>query len=262
MLNIQKDELYIKDIFRVVISKLPRRFIPMGIPRENEAFIYTISGSCRYALGDGQTFEAQAGDIVFLSRGTDYSMEILSEEFRYIPCVFMFQTEMLCESVLIRPDNVTLFDGLFYKLAKQFSITGPGQKQMCMALLYQICGAILQNGQRNYVSGSARLRIEDARTYIQSHISDSGLRIADIARRAQMSEVHFRKLFISLYQMPPSEYILNERVNCAKELMALSELRLEDVAAQAGFSSLAHMCKVFRSVVGITPGAYRSNYVK
>lgn len=262
MLNIETDELYIKDIFRVVISRLPRRFIPMGAPRENEAFVYTISGRCRYELDDGRIFEVEAGDVMFLPRGVDYSMEILSDEFRYIPCVFMLQTDEPCESTMIRPDNVALFDNLFHKLAKRHSITGPGQKQLRMSLLYQICAAIVQNGWRDYVPGSTRLRIENSRAYIQSHINNPRLRVAELAKKAEMSEVHFRKLFTNLYQVSPSTYILNERVNLAKELMALSELRLEDVAAQSGFSSLAHMCKVFKSVVGMTPGAYRAKNIK
>jgi AraC family transcriptional regulator len=62
--------------------------------------------------------------------------------------------------------------------------------------------------------------------------------------------------------MSPSAYIMGERVNHAKELMALSELRLEDVASQSGFSSLAHMCKVFKTVVGVTPGIYRTKHIK
>lgn len=262
MLNIQTDELYIKDIFRVVISRLPRRFIPLGTPRDTECFIYTVSGECRYALDDGRTFDVQAGDVMFLARGADYSMDIRSEEFRYIPCVFLFQTDEPCESMMIRPDNVPLFDSLFHKLARKHSITGPGQRQLCMSLLYQICAAIMQNERRDYMPGSTRLRIENTRAYIQSHISNPRLRVADMAKKAEMSEVHFRKLFISLYQVSPSTYILNERVNRAKELMALSELRLEEVAVQSGFSSLAHMCKVFKAVVGATPGAYRANHVK
>lgn len=262
MINIQTNELYIKVIFRAMISRLPRRFIPFGTPRINEAFIYTITGSCRYELTDGTVFTAQPGDVVFLSRGVDYSMEVLSDEYWYIPCEFLFDTEEGCESMHIRPDNVALFDSLFHKLAKKHSITGPGQKQLCIALLYQICAAVMQNGMRDYVPGSTRLRIENARTYIQAHIHNPRLRVAELAKRADMSEVHFRKLFISLFQMSPSAYILGERVNRAKELMALSELRLEDVASQSGFSSLAHMCKVFKSVVGVTPGIYRSKYMQ
>ncbi len=262
MLDIRKEELYIKDIFHAVVSRLPRRHIPMGIPRGDDVFIYTVAGNCRYELEGGTSFVARPGDVMFLARGVDYSMDILTDEYRYIPCVFLLDTDQQCQSMLIRPDNIAVFDNLFHKLAKKYGITGPGQKQLCMALLYQICAAIMQNGQRDYVPGSTRIRIENARSYIQTNISDPNLRVANMAKMAEMSEVHFRKLFTSLYQMSPSSYILNERVNYAKELMALNELRLEDVAMQSGFSSLAHMCKVFKTLVGVTPGTYRANHMK
>lgn len=258
MLDIRENELYIKDIFRAVVSRLPRRHIPSGTPRSDDAFIYSISGRCRFEFTDGTSFVAEPGDIAYLSCGEDYAMEILTDEYRYIPCVFSFDSDEPRQSLLINPDNVAVFDGLFRKLAKKHSITGPGQKQICMALLYQICAAIMQNGQRDYMPGSTRLRIENVRTYIQSHIHDPALRVASLAQYAEMSEVHFRKLFTNLYQVSPSSYILNERVNHAKELMAFNELRLEDVAMQSGFSSLAHMCKVFKSITGISPGAYRN----
>lgn len=259
VLDIRTDALYIKDIFRVVVSRLPRRHIPMGSPRVNDAFIYTISGSCKFELADGKEYISQPGDVMYLACGVDYAMDILTNEYRYIPCVFMFDTEQVRQSMLIHPKNPAVFNGLFQKLAKQHSITGPGQKQVCMALLYQICAVIAQNDRKDYIPGSTRLRIENSRAYIQSHIADPALRVALLAQKAEMSEVHFRKLFMSLYQVSPSAYILHERVNYAKELMTLNELRLEDVAVQSGFSSLAHMCKVFKSVTGVSPGTYRND---
>ncbi len=258
MLDIRTDELYIKAIFRVVKSRLTRRHIPLGSPRSDEGFIYTVSGSCRYEMEDGRVFVAQPGDVMFISRGVDYAMDILTDEYQYIPCVFLLDTDQQCRSILIHPDNTAVFDGLFHKLAKKYSIVGAGQKQDCMALLYQILSTIMQIGQKEYIPGSTRLRIEKVREYVQSHISDHTVRVAQMAQMAQMSEVHFRKLFASAYQMSPSAYILQERVNYAKELMTLNELRLEDVAIQSGFSSLAHMCKVFKSVTGISPGVYRA----
>lgn len=262
MLDIRKDELYIKDIVRAVVSRLSKRYIPAGKPREDDVFIYTISGSCAFRMADGTGMISQPGDVVFLACGSDYAMDILTDEYHYIPCVFKFDTTEQCETMLIRPNNPAAFDGLFQKLAKNHNITGPGQKQTCMALLYQICAVIAQNDRTEYMPGSTRIRIENARAYIQSHITEPNLRVAQLAKKAEMSEVHFRKLFTNLYRITPSGYILRERVNYAKELMTLNELGLEDVAMQSGFSSLAHMCKVFKSVDGISPGAYRSNLTR
>jgi AraC-like DNA-binding protein len=262
MLDIRKEELYITNIQRAVVSRVSKRYIAAGEPRKNDVFLYTISGSCAFRMADGTSMISGPGDVMYLACGADYAMDILTDEYHYIPCVFQFDTLEPCETMLIRPNNPAVFHSLFHKLARNYSVTGPGQKQLCMSLLYQICAEIAKNGQNEYMSGSTRLRIEKARAYIQSHITEPKLRVALLAKQAEMSEVHFRKLFAGLYRVTPSEYILRERVNYAKELMTLNELGLEDIAIQSGFSSLAHMCKVFKSLEGISPGAYRADLSK
>lgn len=199
---------------------------------------------------------------MYLARGTDYAMDILTDTYHYIPCTFLFDTREPCQSLLIRPRDAAIPENLFRRLAKTHGVTGPGQKQLCMALLYRICAYILQSEAGQYLPGSSLQKLEAARTYIQSHITDPNLHVALLAKNAGMSEVHFRKLFFGQYQLTPSAYILHQRVRHAAELMSIKELRLEEIAALAGFSSPAHMCKVFKSVTGATPGAYRSDLQK
>ena len=128
-----------------------------------------------------------------------------------------------------------------------------------MALLYEIYSLMIQNNQDMYVPGSARVRIENARAYIQENITDPNLSVADLAKAAQMSDVHFRKLFSNLYSCTPSKYILQQRVSYSQKLMGLNELQLEDIALQSGFSSLPHFCRVFKNVTGTTPAVFRRN---
>jgi len=262
MPSICTDELYIKEFSRATLSRSGQRYIPMDYPRRDDAFLLTLSGSCRFTLHDGRCFTAQPGELMYLARGTDYALEILTDSYHYIPCTFLFDTREPCQSLLIHPREPAVLEGLFRKLAKTYEVTGPGQKQLCIALLYRICAYILQNEAGQYLPGSSAQKLEAARTYIQSHITDQNLHVALLLENAGMSEVHFRKLFSRQYQLTPSAYIRHQRVRYAAGLMAEKELRLEEVAEQSGFSSLAHMCKVFKAITGTTPGAYRTNQQK
>lgn len=259
MPSVRTDELYIKEFSRAALSSLGRRHIPMDYPRRDDGFLLTLAGSCRFTLHDGRSFTAQPGELMYLARGTDYAMDILTDSYHYIRCTFLFDTQEPCQSLLIHPREPAVLEGLFRKLAKTYEVTGPGQKQLCIALLYRICAYILQSEAGHYLPGSSAQKLEAARTYIQSHITESTLRVSLLAQNADMSEVHFRKLFFRHYQLSPSAYILHQRVRYAAGLMAEKELRLEEIAEQSGFSSLAHMCKVFKTVTGATPGAYRAN---
>lgn len=72
-----------------------------------------------------------------------------------------------------------------------------------------------------------------------------------------MSQVHFRRLFHAMYNTSPAKFITAARVAKAKSLLEMSEMRLEDVAEQAGFASVAYLCTVFKSATGLTPSQYR-----
>lgn len=259
MVDITKEQLYIMFFSRAVESHLTRRFIPMGVPHNRDSLVFVLSGTARFILDDGQELNPQAGDMLYLAMDQDYSLDVLSDVYEYIVCDFRFANKDRRHGQHFILKNPPAAERLFRKLAACHSVVSPDRKPRCMALLYQIYSLLIQNEQEQYVPGSAKMRIEQARVTIQANISDPNLSVASLAQAANMSEVHFRKLFTDLYTISPSKYITQERISHACTLMNLRELRLEDIALQSGFSSLPYFCKVFKATTGTTPAAYRQN---
>jgi AraC family transcriptional regulator len=83
------------------------------------------------------------------------------------------------------------------------------------------------------------------------------IRVDDLAGVANMSPCHFARMFKRSMGMPPHSYIMQERVQLAKLLIAEGDLALADVATQAGFSTQCHFSDVFRRHTGMTPSAFR-----
>ena len=54
-----------------------------------------------------------------------------------------------------------------------------------------------------------------------------------------------------------TDYILEQKVERAKELLRSSEEPLSTVAERLGFSSQSHFCRVFKEQVGLTPARFR-----
>lgn len=255
--DITEKVLHITKMRRAVNSRLPRRVIPMCKPRVDDCFSFVVAGSCRYRLEDGREYITQPGDVLYLAKGWDYSMEILTEDYQYMICNFDFATAQLNDCKLLRTNNPYAFETLFRKLVKTYAVSAAQREASAMSLLYSIYALIIQSARQEYMPGSSKAMIQQARAYIQANITQPELTVEELARRANMSQVYFRKLFAQMYDISPSKYILQQRVKHACKLMALVELRLEDVAMGAGFSSLPHMSKVFKSVMGMTPAAYR-----
>ena len=61
--------------------------------------------------------------------------------------------------------------------------------------------------------------------------------------------------------MSPSDYMTSVRINAAKTLLATTDRRISDIAADTGFFDHSHFIRTFRRVVGVPPARYRAAHV-
>jgi AraC family transcriptional regulator len=84
----------------------------------------------------------------------------------------------------------------------------------------------------------------------------SDLSVFSLAKIAHMSGSHFARSFKATVGMTPHAYVLQERVERAKTLIAGGRVSMVQVAFECGFLSQSHLTTVFHRATGITPGAY------
>ena len=80
-----------------------------------------------------------------------------------------------------------------------------------------------------------------------------------LANESGYSRVHFVRMFRAATGYSPHNYLLNLRLERARELLKNPSLSLIDVALDCGFSSHSHMSRLFHKSVGVTPSTYRRN---
>ncbi|MGH9803367.1 MAG: helix-turn-helix domain-containing protein, partial [Blastocatellia bacterium] len=83
------------------------------------------------------------------------------------------------------------------------------------------------------------------------------LSLAEIASAAYLSEFHFARLFKKITGATPHAYLAGLRIECARRLLAESDLSIVEVGAMVGYASQSHFTKVFREATGLTPRAFR-----
>jgi AraC family transcriptional regulator len=88
---------------------------------------------------------------------------------------------------------------------------------------------------------------------------DLDIKLADLAQLAQMSQSHFSRLFKQAMGLSPHQYLLQQRVERAKQLLKHTNQSLVEIALACGFDSHSHFTRQFRQITGITPKAYRIN---
>jgi AraC-like DNA-binding protein len=97
--------------------------------------------------------------------------------------------------------------------------------------------------------------------YISAHLGGR-IRAPDLAELVSLSTSHFFRAFRKTFGVAPMAYVARQRVLYAQALLLGSEETLSQVALACGSCDQAHFTRMFRRVVGLTPGAWREQLVE
>jgi AraC family transcriptional regulator len=109
-----------------------------------------------------------------------------------------------------------------------------------------------------YPGGLPERQLLQILDYIHDHL-DQEIKLADLATLLDMSQFHFSHLFKQSLGTSPYQYLLQQRIERAKQLLKQTDQSIMEIAFQCGFNSHSHLSKQFRQLTGITPTAYRTN---
>lgn len=114
-----------------------------------------------------------------------------------------------------------------------------------------------KNGTEIQTNGlNVHERLCRARRFIDESY-DQPLDLAVISRQACLSRYHFLRLFRDEFETTPHQYLIQRRIERAKELLRLRSLSVTDVCFEVGFESLGSFSSLFRKCVGDAPTGYR-----
>ena len=113
--------------------------------------------------------------------------------------------------------------------------------------------------KRSCRGGLALWQAKLLKSFIEDKL-DSSIRASDLAGVVRLSTSHFFRAFRQTFGEPPLAYIMQRRIRRAQELMLTSRLPLSQVALECGMCDQAHLCRVFRRIVGINPNAWRRQF--
>jgi AraC family transcriptional regulator len=107
-----------------------------------------------------------------------------------------------------------------------------------------------------YTGGLPQRQLRQVLDYIHDHL-DQDIKLADLAALLTMSRFHFSHLFKLSIGISPYQYLLQQRIERAKQLLKQSDQSIMNIAFLCGFNSHSHLSKQFRQFTGITPKTFR-----
>lgn len=105
---------------------------------------------------------------------------------------------------------------------------------------------------RGGLSASTRRRVLEL---IDARL-DARLSVVALASEAGLSPSHFARAFKESTGRSPHRYLLTQRLERGRRLLAAPGITISEVAARTGFADQAHFTRLFRREFGLTPGAY------
>ncbi|ESA37411.1 transcriptional family [Leptolyngbya sp. Heron Island J] len=128
-----------------------------------------------------------------------------------------------------------------------------------------LCTALLNHLIRHYTAqkpilsaqscGLPSYRLRQVLEYIDAYL-DCKLSLADLATVAQMSPSHFTQLFKKSTGFTPHQYVIQHRVERARQLLVEGKLTIAEVALQVGFAHQSHLNRHFKRWFGVTPKTF------
>lgn len=107
-----------------------------------------------------------------------------------------------------------------------------------------------------YIGGLPKYKLREAIAYIQEHLGEE-ISLEAIATHLNMSQYYFCHLFKQSMGVSPYQYVLQQRINKAKQLLKQRQFAIADIALECGFANQTHLTKHFRKLTGVTPKVYR-----
>ena len=98
--------------------------------------------------------------------------------------------------------------------------------------------------------------IQIAKQYVEEHLAEK-ITLEDIANIVYMNPTYFSTLFKRETGDNFSDYLTNQRIEKAKEMLKSMNYSTQQVGEMVGYENARYFSKVFLKVVGISPSEYR-----
>ncbi len=104
--------------------------------------------------------------------------------------------------------------------------------------------------------GLSSLQMRRATEMLEANL-DGDIALQQVAEACELSVSHFARAFKTTFRRPPYRWLIERRVDRARDLMANSRLPLADIAIQCGFADQSALNRSFKRIHGVAPGLWR-----
>ncbi len=243
------------------------------VPHSHEfiELVYISSGKGIHNI-KGKSYMVSAGDLFIICTQDNHSLYPLSEEtipFQWINCIFLPKFIGFDLSVFPPECRYIGTEGfetnfIFQSMLQEFQEKKPGYLDILrgyliivLTKLARLIAAEAANG--GYTDMKRQKYLKKAVEYIHQNYQEE-ISLHSISAYLSVSPSHIGKMFRELQGISPVSYIIKYRVEQSCRVLLETSLPVNRVAGEAGFKDVKFYYTVFKRLMGISPGEFRSKY--
>ena len=262
-------------------------------------FMYVVNGRS-HILYDNQEYNLQKGDFFYFRPGIVNQMTVRAEDDFRTHCIHFDWTppaseedfsaediyiypagdemyhkkvQFLSERPISHPFDLNipvhikntpaktyeLFSRCYYAYLKNDTISRMQLKSDFIAII-ALLSAFAESG---FVRENTVLHpsISHAVEYIKQHYS-SPLTVNQLAEECHLSEKYFGTLFKENLGKSMNQFLMEVRLDAAKELLIRTAFSIEEISYKVGFDTVYYFSNCFKKNTGMSPSVYRQAYTR
>ena len=235
-------------------------------PRNHESLFFVTKGELLYEKPE-KTEVVREGQVGYIARGSiDKSGTFSCDEVSYIAVNFCFDRKNATPKKTL-PFETVCSEGITYNYEKQFKQAlncflskAPGNIAICNGIMLQIIGQLYNEHKIEDADFLKMKKIEKAIDCIKKNYCNPYFKISDLATVMNMSEKHFRRIFLDVYKKTPYLFLQEFRINKAEILLLNTKKSISDIALQCGFSDVYSFSHSFKKHNEVSPTEYRNMF--
>jgi AraC-like DNA-binding protein len=236
--------------------------VPHGLPEHLVYFM--VAGSCEGEAGD-QRIELSPGSLMWLKPHVRLDLRastprpVTLYRFRLLPVAG--EEPPLGPVVVVR--DAWELRPPFDTLINELGLALPLREHRIRASMLLLFTAILRlaERQRNADAGGAHPLDAQQRALLERHVDGciaQRVRPEELAALLSLSPEYFTRRFRQTFGVPPKVWLVRRRIHHAAARLDEGQESIVQVAASLGYPDVFLFSRQFKSVMGVSPRAYRA----
>lgn len=230
-------------------------------------FEYILKGKMAIETGS-QKLIAQKGDFLYMNKNATHYSHTFPDEpvekwFLVVNGTFIDEMVKLYglneKTVIAKLDVKENFNNIF-------SVIDNSEKQdiydIVTSNLLSICQKFKRYRSQNLLEINCLESsvIYSISAYINENINEN-VTLNSLSELFHFTPNHIIRLFKSVYGITPKQYVLETKMDAAKQMLSYTKISIDDISRRLNFATPNHFSRAFKSAVGITPRDYRKQYL-